>query len=687
MMKGKLFIVTILSLVFIMCSFSTIYPEGKVYSTNESSKKTDTISINVSKIMTNPITAISDAEQVLELNYEDYQSKIDAYFILSYASWWIGDMEQSKKWADKYNELAIISNKIENLTAAKLLYMLYYKDTGDLEKARTLAEEALNQTKHFKSSEELNYYTTMISEKYALILIINGELNRATNFLLEALDYYSLHNEGALEINTINNLIVLFTMRKDYEKALAYVERGIDLAKEQEDVGSQILLLSNEMQCLLELGGEFDYSEKSKELLDLLSEYDSMWHQYAGKSVVSLAYLKYGEYEKAKEFADISVKMAEESDDLYGVYTSKVVAAAARSYLGEYNKSISDITEYLLILEDYGDIGLFKEILAQVYEDHEDYKKALELYKEIKEDHQAFFLDERQREVDELETIYETEKKEQEILLLNTSNQLKNKELESQETKQKYTMFVTMALILLVVLLILEWRRTCKVNHQLQILNNKLNEMSLKDTLTGLYNRRYLLSHIDNAIAYLKRKLTGYEIITSKLSFFMIDIDYFKKINDTEGHFAGDEVLQEISRRFVTSLRACDIAIRWGGEEFLIVAMDTTNKGAKVLADKIRLLVGSTPFNVNDKELQITCSVGYCTFPFYLNDMQNFTWEHSIMLADKALYKAKEEGRNRVVGIEEGQKEVTDKEKAVSLIVNDSDKAIEMGLLKWVIDN
>lgn len=289
--------------------------------------------------------------------------------------------------------------------------------------------------------------------------------------------------------------MVLYTTRKDYTKALTYAGKGLEIAKQQGDFGAQILILSNMMQCWIELNQTYDYDKKINELLALLDEYDSPWHQYAGYSVIALTYLKYGQYEEAKEYGALSAELAEQSDDMYGKYSSLVIEAAASAYLGDYDKGISRIQEYLSILEEYvEDIDLFREILADNYEHVGNYEKALEIYKGLQKRTETFFLDERQKDVDELEIIYDTNKKEQEILQLSSEKEIRSMKIKNQKAKQMYILVSSGIMFFIMVFLVLQSIKTHKVNQQLKILNYKLNETSIRDSLTGLYNRRYLMS-------------------------------------------------------------------------------------------------------------------------------------------------------------------------------------------------
>ncbi len=163
-------------------------------------------------------------------------------------------------------------------------------------------------------------------------------------------------------------------------------------------------------------------------------------------------------------------------------------------------------------------------------------------------------------------------------------------------------------------------------------------ELAVTDPLTGLHNRRYLESH-------LKTLFDDARSSGKSLSLLMTDIDYFKSVNDNYGHDVGDEVLKEFARRIRTNVRGADLACRVGGEEFVIVMPDTSLTECYKVAERIRKSIESEVFGISqlDKPLEITTSIGISAFDNEMN-----TLEEMLKRADKALYCAKRDGRNRV---------------------------------------
>jgi diguanylate cyclase (GGDEF)-like protein len=168
----------------------------------------------------------------------------------------------------------------------------------------------------------------------------------------------------------------------------------------------------------------------------------------------------------------------------------------------------------------------------------------------------------------------------------------------------------------------------------------ELEKLLDRDYLTGLYNRRFFMERFLEEIAWSVR-------YKEPLSIMMLDIDFFKKINDTYGHGCGDEILKQISNALLSVLRAEDIVARYGGEEFIILLPNTNPEGALTAAEKLRVTVQDRNFlcESGDIRLSVTISIGVTIY----NGETELSPDRLIEQADGALYSAKEGGRNRVV--------------------------------------
>jgi two-component system, cell cycle response regulator len=182
-----------------------------------------------------------------------------------------------------------------------------------------------------------------------------------------------------------------------------------------------------------------------------------------------------------------------------------------------------------------------------------------------------------------------------------------------------------------------ERREVHRLNAGMAMANERLKRMATTDELTGLLNRREAMSRLQELWSARERYGHVYSCI-------MLDIDHFKKFNDTYGHAAGDLVLREFAGVLQGGIRATDVACRLGGEEFLVLCPGVDGRGAAVCADHIRCAVEAHDFARDQLHLKVTVSCGVSEWNGELANSDEL-----LSQADAALYRAKEAGRNRVI--------------------------------------
>jgi diguanylate cyclase (GGDEF)-like protein len=170
-----------------------------------------------------------------------------------------------------------------------------------------------------------------------------------------------------------------------------------------------------------------------------------------------------------------------------------------------------------------------------------------------------------------------------------------------------------------------------------EVFQRQMYESALRDGLTKVFNKKYFTDYLEKEFAFAARH-------GGPLALIFLDIDYFKKINDTHGHPAGDFVLSELSQLMAELLRTEDVLARFGGEEFTVLCRGSDQKGAVVVAERLRKAVEQRKFTFGGKDIPVTISLGVASVP------ESGVNDHSAFLAaaDKALYEAKRTGRNRV---------------------------------------
>jgi diguanylate cyclase (GGDEF)-like protein len=187
--------------------------------------------------------------------------------------------------------------------------------------------------------------------------------------------------------------------------------------------------------------------------------------------------------------------------------------------------------------------------------------------------------------------------------------------------------------------------------------NEELGQLALTDPLTGLKNRRFAWEFLAPEVGRVDREWQAAPPGTepdARLVFFLMDVDLFKNINDAHGHEVGDQILIEAAERVRAATRLSDVAVRWGGEEFLIVARDLPRSEWPAYAARLRDAVTTPPFRPTAETGEVACTVslGYAAYPF--DHAIGIRWQQVLHLADLALYAVKQCGRNADLGVEPG---------------------------------
>lgn len=241
-----------------------------------------------------------------------------------------------------------------------------------------------------------------------------------------------------------------------------------------------------------------------------------------------------------------------------------------------------------------------------------------------------------------------------ELTRLQRESELKSVVLQQQEAlqrereavhAQRQYFLVALAATLLAMALLVATRL-----RQKRILAEQYERLSVRDALTQLGNRRFLEQQIERELAHVARSRRLHP--EAALGVFLFDIDHFKRINDTLGHRAGDEVLVEMAKRIAVVTRDTDLLVRWGGEEFVLVARVDNPERIGQIAGRIVDAVNGARFEVTGNDaLPVTCTVGVVQFPF-VDTSRLDIWTRLISLADAALYHGKASGRNGWVLVE-----------------------------------
>jgi diguanylate cyclase (GGDEF)-like protein len=385
----------------------------------------------------------------------------------------------------------------------------------------------------------------------------------------------------------------------------------------------------------------------AEEALPLARRADSPRLEASLLTYLSDVYAKQGRPTDALHAAERGLPIVRRHNDRRTELALTNNAGLAKIGLNRIAEGLQDLARVEELTQSAGLTALRAEALRE-YDDAlnaaGDYKGALELYHRERQLSAQTQRENREAALKQLQLLNDRERTQRDIDLLARDNQLKSAALANRELMLRVWAVAALVMALSVVTVALVYRRVRATNRQLVSSQAQLRVQSERDPLTNLANRRHFLSvmQAEQARGGAENGFDG--------ALLLVDIDHFKHVNDGHGHAAGDMVLCEVARRLNEAVRGDDLVVRWGGEEFLVLALKVPATQAEQLAARILNFIGDTPVIVQDKAVQVTVSIGYARFPLPPNVLP-VAWEQAINLADMALYTAKNQGRNRAVGI------------------------------------
>jgi len=354
-------------------------------------------------------------------------------------------------------------------------------------------------------------------------------------------------------------------------------------------------------------------------------------------------YLQSGDFTKAFKLSEEALPLTREAKD----GRSEVVALSnmglAKIGMGEITQGTALARQAIALGQSQGSISMVGELLNEL-------GASLELAGDLAGAAQAFhesraISDESLKQKDrkailEAQERFDSERRAKAIELLNRENTLAAEQLRRGSLQMRLWSLLAGALVVLGVLLFMLYQRVHQSNAALASSNALLKIQGEIDPLTGLANRR----HFQLAVKRLTHdgKLRG--------TLFLIDIDHFKLVNDRFGHASGDAVLVEVAQRLRQAVRAEDLVVRWGGEEFLILIESIAVDTVQALAQRLLDLIAASGVRHAERSIPISASIGFASFPLAPNEL-TVGWERAISLVDMVMYLAKAHGRNRAYGL------------------------------------
>ncbi len=476
-----------------------------------------------------------------------------------------------------------------------------------------------------------------------------GQLPEAMELLLRALAVFEAREgQSKGQADSLGQIAHVYYKSGNMDGAVRELQRAIDIA-EQAKVPDILARLYMRKAHFMSNRGDVDQQYEALIRARTLARLDDNTFNLAviATNLADVA-LQKKDYRATLRYVEEAIPLVKKSGDRESLLVCWINKGIAMNRLGQHEglDLIKQAIDEFTVTPGKKDVaaevqGSLAEELARNGQFERAYAAAIEFKKRSDEVRQT---SDQKRIVDSAAR-YEADKKQRQIEVL-------EQEQRAQSRMQLlYALAGGLGLLTLVILAI--------SRIYLKRAYRKVEEMSLSDPLTRLRNRRYLASRIDGDLAQAGRQRLTHERAhgaaagaNADVVFIMIDMDHFKSVNDAHGHAAGDAVLKQFSAILMQEVRDADTVVRWGGEEFLIVAKQASCADIHLLAERVRARVAAHGFDIGSGTLlHKTCSIGFASYPFCPPDQPQPRWEDVVALADQCLYAAKASGRDMWAGV------------------------------------
>lgn len=473
-----------------------------------------------------------------------------------------------------------------------------------------------------------------------------GRLPEATELLTQALRILDERPDAVYEFAQALTYMALVHSRSGrVDEALRTVQRAIDVS---EAAGDRSALSSYYLRKGYFLGLLGRPDEQHEALLKARATARDELRNYnlavAATNLADVA-LQKKDYRAALSYAEEAMPLVERTGDKESLWICWVNKGIALNRLGRpggldwIRKAIAAFTATPGMATNAADVqGLLAEELAFAHDYPQAYEAAMQFKRLSDEVRKAAD----HKRIAEAQAAYEADKRQRQIQALE----------HEQQYQQRFHWLLALAAVAGLAAAIV----AAVSRHHVKRAYQAMRDMAFSDPLTGLRNRRHLVSSVQDDLAQARRLRAnaGDAPANADVVFMMIDIDHFKAVNDVHGHAAGDAVLRQCATVLQRQLRESDTLVRWGGEEFLVFARQANAGEIHVLAERLRASIAAHDFVLDDGQvLRKTCSIGYACHPLR-QDVEGAApadWNDTVALADQCLYVAKASGRDLWVGI------------------------------------
>ena len=630
---------------------------------------------------------IANIERLLDAErYADADSK--ALLVIEQA------YQQNQVPADDFLKLGVLFLNASRFEVSKVVFsaaLERYTGTGALSKmALTLLHLAISE-RHLSNYDSALTYVhramsiAQIERNDTLKARLNlelgtiqqqqGKIGIALEPLKQALGFFrdnDMPSEMSLSLlhigdlySTLNQTSLAHTYYRD---ALESIEKTNDsrlLGIIKTRLGALLLKTSTPIQAI----------ESIENGLKHLDATDDVGAIAEAKMLLGSALVEHGDTQNGRKLLQEAMAFAQSSGQLKLMQEGRL--ALARAYMKEqsFELALAEARTGTVEARKHRDLReqiSFLSLQLNAFVSVGEFKKALDIQSVIQQLREALLDSENKSAIEGLQAEIEVIRQSHTLEKLEESKQLALAQAEQEKLQTTLVWSISLAALLFTFLIWSRYKQRQQTiilrrevrqqtltlqekNEELQAAYRTLEEVSLRDPLTSLYNRHYLESQLPGEIRrsqFSSNQSTDTNKSKQDLLCLLIDIDHFKRINDDYGHIAGDKVLTSFAQVLKHVFRLTDLIIRWGGEEFLVVCRQSNREELPELAERCREMVASTPFDIGlEKPINITCSIGFSLLPPDKKDNFDMAWERTFAVVDYALYAAKLSGRNGWVGV------------------------------------
>ncbi|MBQ5941829.1 diguanylate cyclase [Massilia sp. AB1] len=526
---------------------------------------------------------------------------------------------------------------------------------ADLANQRAAIQPLLDRLAALPPSSDLRFEALRLGALSRARMLL-GEDAAALSLGLQAVETAERARLPASEARLLNALASVHFARDDMASALRVVDDSYAIA---ERIGFRFAMAQAGINRSYAYGTLKQPAREFQALLDVLritkDTPGAEALEQIAHSNLSAYHIHRGEYAQAIAATQEAERLARQVGDDIGLAFALSNRGSALARSGRVDEGIALMRQGMAVAEKAGGRREVVDLLseqANVLERAGRHRDALAALRRVVELSGAITSAEREKAVLELQEKFSAERKNREIERLSLQNARAQAEVAAHAWRQRLWVALALVLLLSAVLLVLWLREARRRNRALLVDNAALASQSVHDPLTGVFNRRHFeqLMAQQEATVHGRSRDRHYQAAVGLL---LLDVDFFKRINDTWGHAAGDAVLKEVAARLSALVREQDAVVRWGGEEFVLVLPGTSPEGLPVIAAKALSALGREPVIHEGREIPVRASAGAIAWPAWPGQ----DWMDAVHVADLALYLSKSGGRNRAtcfMGVREG---------------------------------